>query len=115
MVIAVLAPLPKLEVEEALAEYDINMRNSIVAVRCGDGSRQEDLAKVNVEHASTVIVLSKPNVSREDADARTSTVLLAMRTMGWPKEGACIVECQLPRNRRLFSSLCPSSASQVLA
>jgi len=84
-------------------------------VRCGDSSRQEDLAKVNIEHASTVIVLAKPNASREDADARTSTVLLAMRTMGWPRDGACIVECQLPRNRRLFYSLCPSPASQVLA
>jgi len=115
MVIALLAPLPKLEIEAALAECDINLRNSVVVVRCGDSNRQEDLAKVNVEHASTVIILSKPDVSREDADARTSRVLLTMRTMRWPRQGACIVECQLPRNRRLFCSLCPSPASQVLA
>jgi len=113
-VIALLSPQPKVEVEEMFRDLEVNFRNSTVVVRCGDRSRHEDLAKVAVEHAAKVVVLSKPGVSREDADARTSNVLLTMRTMGWPRHGSVVVQCQLARNQRLFQNICVSPSTQIL-
>jgi len=114
MVIALLSPIPKAEVEETLQDLQVNFRTSTVVVRSGDRSKQEDLAKVTVENAAKVVVLAKPGVSREDSDARTSNVLLTMKTMGWPRNGSVVVQCQLSRNRRLFQNICDSPSTRVL-
>jgi len=114
MVIALLSPIPKAEVEETLQDLQVNFRTSTVVVRSGDRSKQEDLAKVAVENAAKVVVLAKPGVSREDSDARTSNVLLTMKTMGWPRKGSVVVQCQLSRNRRLFQNICDSPSTRVL-
>jgi len=111
--IALLSPLGKIEVEEKLTASGINFLNSTVVVRSGDRTRHEDLAQVAVESAAIVVVLSKTGVSREDADARSSNTLLTMRTMGWPKEGVCVAQCQLTVNQRLFQRICHTKLEVV--
>ena len=59
-------------------------------------------------------MMSKPGISREEADALTVNVLLTLRNNGWPRQGECVVQCQLVRNQGLFKRLLNES-SQVLA
>eukprot|EP00931_Biecheleriopsis_adriatica_P110155 TRINITY_DN8441_c0_g1_i2.p1 TRINITY_DN8441_c0_g1~~TRINITY_DN8441_c0_g1_i2.p1 ORF type:complete len:799 (-),score=153.55 TRINITY_DN8441_c0_g1_i2:10-2340(-) len=107
--ITILSPLPKPEVEEYLREADGDikewMRNSTVVVRSGDSCKAEDLAKVAVQGAKKVIIMSKPGIPREEADALTVNVLLTLRNNDWPRNGHCVVQCQLVRNQGLFKRL----------
>eukprot|EP00928_Gymnodinium_smaydae_P042494 TRINITY_DN28603_c0_g4_i1.p1 TRINITY_DN28603_c0_g4~~TRINITY_DN28603_c0_g4_i1.p1 ORF type:complete len:797 (+),score=137.50 TRINITY_DN28603_c0_g4_i1:72-2393(+) len=113
-VIAILSTEPKPDVEEFLRESEIDFRNSTVVVRSGHGHKMEDLERVSVDSAKKVIVLGKPNVSREDCDAMTLNVLLTLKNNGWPRDGSCVVQCELVRNQRLFRQLAGEN-SQVLS
>ncbi|CAE7206318.1 CASTOR [Symbiodinium natans] len=114
ILIAILSPMPKPEVEELLRDGDAGwMKNSTIVVRSGDACKVEDLSKVAVQGAKKVIIMSKPGVSREEADASTVNVLLALRNNRWPREGVSVVQCQLVRNQGLFKRLL-TDGSQVV-
>eukprot|EP00930_Biecheleria_cincta_P083253 TRINITY_DN72862_c0_g1_i1.p1 TRINITY_DN72862_c0_g1~~TRINITY_DN72862_c0_g1_i1.p1 ORF type:complete len:783 (-),score=151.28 TRINITY_DN72862_c0_g1_i1:60-2408(-) len=116
--ISILSPLPKPEVEDFLREADGDIKewmlNSTIVVRSGDACKVEDLQKVGVQGAKKVIIMSKPGIPREDADALTVNVLLALRNNRWPRNGHCVVQCQLVRNQGLFKRLL-NDDSQVLS
>jgi len=81
------------------------MRNSTIVVRSGDSRKEHDLEKVAVQAARKVIIVSKPGVSREEADVITLTSLMTLRSHAWPNNGTCVVQCQLVRNQELFSDM----------
>jgi len=112
-VIAILSNQPKPEVEAQLQESEVDFKGSTVVVRSGEMHRAEDLAKVGTVSAGRVVILSNPSVSREEADVRILNVLLTLRNMQWPREGVCVVHCELVRNQRLFRELC-GQRSQVI-
>ena len=66
--------------EDVLREH-INFSNFHVVVRTGDTAKPEDLEKVSVKDARTVLVVSPADHTREAAVARTRHVLLTMRSM----------------------------------
>jgi len=105
--IAVLCPSPKVVAEEFLRDSNVRywMKNSIIVVRSGDSRRDQDLKKVAVQTARKVIIISKPGVSREEADVITLTSLMTLRSHNWPSNGNCVVQCQLVRNQELFSRM----------
>ncbi|CAE8602871.1 unnamed protein product, partial [Polarella glacialis] len=109
-VIAILTPMPKPDIEELLRESEIDFLNSTICVRSGLANRVEDLTKVAIESAQSVIVLSDAKLSRECADSKTLNTLLTLQNQKWPREDCnLIVECQFVRNQRLFESLCHCS------
>jgi len=105
--IAVLCPSPKVEAEEFLRDSNVHlwMKNSTIVVRSGDSRKEQDLNKVAVQTASKVIIISKPGVSREEADVITLTSLMTLRSNDWPCNGTCVIQCQLVRNQQLFSRM----------
>jgi len=105
--IAVLSPSPKVEVEEFLIDSNVRewMKNSTIVVRSGDSRKEEALEKVAVQAARKVILISKPGVSREEADVITLTTLMTLRSNNWPCHGTCVIQCQLVRNQDLFSRI----------
>mmetsp|Transcript_67428 Transcript_67428/g.190064 ORF Transcript_67428/g.190064 Transcript_67428/m.190064 type:complete len:854 (-) Transcript_67428:116-2677(-) len=109
VLISILSPLPKPEVEEFLRTADGDIadwaKSSQVVVRSGDACNAADLTKVAVQGAKKVIIMSKPGVSREEADAFTINVLLTLRNNHWPSHGSCLVQCQLVRNHGVFKRL----------
>ena len=107
-----LTELPYIDVEDVLREH-INFSNSHVVVRTGDTAKAEDLEKVSVRDARTVLVMSPADHTREAAVARTRHVLLTMRSMKWSRYGTCVEEDQLPRNFLLFHETCYAT-SKVL-
>jgi len=115
VLIAVLSPTPKVDVEEFLKDRNVRdwMRNSTIVVRSGDMRKQQDLQKVAVQAAKKVVVMSKPGVSREEADVVTLTALMTLRSSSWPSNGTCTVQCQLVRNQGLFVRLA-KEGSKVL-
>jgi len=115
ILIAILCPSPKVTVEEFLRESNVRvwMKNSTIVVRSGDARKEEDLAKVAVQAARKVVIISKPGVSREEADVVTLTSLMTLRSNGWPFNGTCVVQCQLVRNQELFSRIA-NEGSKVL-
>jgi len=117
VLIAILSPLPKPDVEDFLREADGDIKdwvkNSTIVVRSGDACSIEDLTKVAAKSARKVLIMSKPGVSREEADALTLNVLLTMHNNHWPLQGRCIVQCQLVRNQGVFKRLL-NETSQVL-
>ena len=56
-VVVLLAVLLQIDVEVVLREY-FNFSNSHVVVRTGDTARAEDLEKISVKDARTVLVMS---------------------------------------------------------
>eukprot|EP00931_Biecheleriopsis_adriatica_P091013 TRINITY_DN64922_c0_g1_i1.p1 TRINITY_DN64922_c0_g1~~TRINITY_DN64922_c0_g1_i1.p1 ORF type:complete len:822 (+),score=122.54 TRINITY_DN64922_c0_g1_i1:316-2466(+) len=115
IIIALLSPQPKADIEDYLREEcDIDFRNSTIIVRTGEIHKLDDMAKVAVESAKTVAILSQPGLSREDADSRTLNVLLTLRTAGWPRHGEVVVQCELMRNQRLFRKLTCPEKTEVL-
>jgi len=104
-VLAVLCPSPKAEVEKFLHDSNVRdwMKNSTIVVRSGDSRKEHDLKKVAVQAARKVILISKPGVSREEADVITLTTLMTLRSKDWPCNGTCVVQCQLVRSQQLFS------------
>ena len=81
---------------DKVALEHINFPNSQVVVRTGDTAEAEDLEKVSVKDARTVLVVSPADHTREAAVARTLHVLSTMRSMKWTRDGTCVVEDQLP-------------------
>eukprot|EP00927_Polykrikos_kofoidii_P078150 TRINITY_DN75007_c0_g1_i1.p1 TRINITY_DN75007_c0_g1~~TRINITY_DN75007_c0_g1_i1.p1 ORF type:complete len:774 (-),score=146.56 TRINITY_DN75007_c0_g1_i1:265-2586(-) len=114
--IVLLTPLPKVEVEALVRESGVILRGSSIVVRCGDADKEEDLRKVAVEDAEKVVIFTsrRSGASREDSDAATLNVLVTLKNNGWPRHGACIVQCELLLNRRLFTHLLPDLRSEVL-
>jgi hypothetical protein len=69
---------------------------------------------VGVPVAKTIVVLSRPNIPREDSDAITLNVLLTMRNNGWPHNGLVVAQCGLVRNKQLFQRLMNDESKVVI-
>ena len=92
----------------------IFLLNSYVVVRTGDTAKAEDLVKVSVKDARTVLVVSPADHTREAAVAGTRHVLLNTRSLKWPRDGTCVVKDQLPRNLLLFHETCYATSNVVV-
>jgi len=79
-VFVLLTQMGKPELEDLLQEFGVNFRNSTVVVRSGQENCKDDLVKVAVESASKMVILSRPRLSREDADAWSLNVLVFSAT-----------------------------------
>jgi len=113
-VFVVLDPKPRVEVEEALAAADMNMRNSRVIVRSGHPHLVHDLARASVDAASKVVVMSDSSACGEDADAKNAQTLLTLRNVGWPKNGRIVVQGAVEANADLFDEIYPGKVDVVV-
>jgi len=113
-VFVLLTQIPKPELEDMLQYFGVDFRNSIVVVRSGQEHCKDDLVKVSVESASKVVVLSRPGLSREDADAWSLNVLVSLCHLKCPPDAVRVFQCELVRNQRLFKSLSSKTTIEVV-
>jgi len=71
-------------------------------VRQGKANLPEDLHKVSIRTARSVIVLTDPAESRQEQDAKTLRVLLALQAEESAKTRHVVVQCCLPTNKQVL-------------
>ena len=81
-VVVLLTELPKIDVENVLREH-INFSNSHVVVRTGDTAKAEDLEKVSVKDARTVLVVSPADHTRRLVTDEEGEAQRSMRHFAW--------------------------------
>jgi len=114
-VFVLLTQMGKPELEDLLQEFGVNFRNSTVVVRSGQENCKDDLVKVAVESASKMVILSRPGLSREDADAWSLNVLVSLCHLKCLPHSVRVFQCELVRNQRLFKSLSNATIEVVTA
>jgi len=114
-VFVLLTQIPKPELEIKLQEHNVDFRNSTVVVRSGDENCKDDLLKVAVESATKVVVLSRPGLSREDADAWSINVLVSLCNLECPPDVTRVFQCELVRNQRLLKHMSNAPIEVVTA
>merc|ERR1719356_354871 len=103
IVIAILCPLPKSEVEQRLDEKGLlvgkELKGSRVMVRTGFPHRPEDLELVSVDLCRTAIPMPDRTLDKDLRDAYMVQVLSAMRSRDWPRgDGQVLVLYSVERN-----------------
>jgi len=114
-VFVLLTQLPKPELEDWLQDQGVDFKNSTVVVRSGQENCKEDLVKVAVQSASKVVILSRPGLSREDADAWSLNVLVSLCNLTCIPDSVRVLQCELVRNQQLCKSLSDTPIEVITA
>eukprot|EP00746_Dinoflagellata_sp_MGD_P001484 gnl/MRDRNA2_/MRDRNA2_102790_c0_seq1.p1 gnl/MRDRNA2_/MRDRNA2_102790_c0~~gnl/MRDRNA2_/MRDRNA2_102790_c0_seq1.p1 ORF type:complete len:726 (+),score=90.36 gnl/MRDRNA2_/MRDRNA2_102790_c0_seq1:1685-3862(+) len=97
--------LSKPDMERKIIQPGADFKKSRIVVRAGDPLVRHDLKQVSVDAASTVIVMSDRTQEKEDRDAFVMSVLIGLRSQGWPTHGRIVADCNLTRNEPLFDAI----------
>ena len=89
--IVVLTRLPKTEVEDAIADAQIDTLGSVVVIRTGSPFLSGDLVKVSAAAARSVIVLAdRAEQAPDESDVMVVRTVLSLRAVGAPMTGGHI-------------------------
>jgi len=80
--IVIMADLEKEDMDERVAESDLDMKGSEVVTRSGSSIIVGDLAKLSIQTARSIIVLTDAEASSDEADAMTIRCCLALTAFG---------------------------------
>merc|ERR1740123_1747021 len=86
-IVLILAPQPKCEVEDDIANMNTDLGDLKLLIRNGEICDQKDLFKVGADVASKVVIPEDPSLSSDESDAVAFGVLLTLQGAGWPLKG----------------------------
>jgi len=104
-VFVLLASRPKSEVEDEIAATGLDLKNSRLIVRSGNSCTMRDLAKCSADAAGQIVILADQSIPREEADAKSVRVLLALKSRNWPAKGHIVTQCCSASNKSLLQSV----------
>lgn len=113
-VVVVLAERDKQAMEEDIADGAGDLLGTMVVCRTGSPLHVADLHKVGAEEARSVVVLAIGE-DADDADARTTRVVLALCRGLEAMEGHVVVELKKPANRELLALVGGDRVETVVA